>query len=342
MPASAETNALFKAAFADPADELPRLVFADWLEDTGTSDNAAWARYIRLGTVTHCGPMLPAERAERRIVAARAVSAKLTLPYAEFIGHSAALFQLLPAPNLTVKLAGASIPLSVLSQIGESRARDQVLLPIEWSGRHAGRPSNWTERTLVVAVPDPLDLQDKLLRDEIPISAGQVHCVGANRAEILAAVDRGYSGLNEEWAVRALLLGFPVDSAIDDLGALGTLAVPPVVRLAHGILADALHRRVSLIRLAPRPGGVAVSMRGDGGWATWNFVPSWLSVELIARLREMAALPDTSRYRPPCEWGLLTFEHRGDRFELPVELTRTPDGPDLTITVTEPIRGERR
>jgi uncharacterized protein (TIGR02996 family) len=48
-----ERLALLKAILAAPNDDLPRLVFADWLEENGTSDaDAARAEFIRLGCLS--------------------------------------------------------------------------------------------------------------------------------------------------------------------------------------------------------------------------------------------------------------------------------------------------
>ncbi len=54
--------ALLKAILAAPADDLPRLVFADWLEENGTSDaDAARAEYLRLSImVEKTAPNTPA------------------------------------------------------------------------------------------------------------------------------------------------------------------------------------------------------------------------------------------------------------------------------------------
>ena len=43
-----DRDALLAAVLAAPDDDLPRLVFADWLEETGHPANAARARFIRL------------------------------------------------------------------------------------------------------------------------------------------------------------------------------------------------------------------------------------------------------------------------------------------------------
>ncbi|MEO2091899.1 MAG: TIGR02996 domain-containing protein [Gemmataceae bacterium] len=48
-----DRQALLKAILAAPDDDLPRLVFADWLEENGTSDaDAARAEFIRLGCLS--------------------------------------------------------------------------------------------------------------------------------------------------------------------------------------------------------------------------------------------------------------------------------------------------
>lgn len=338
MAASVEANALFKAALADPADELPRLVFADWLEDLGTAEHAAWAHFIRLGTVTHHGPMLPAERQERRAAAAEGVAARLTLALPDFTAKSAALLQLLPAPNITVKLANLTVPVAVTSQVWEWTARDQKLLPVEWSGWHPAGPAKaWTERTLVVASAHPRELRAKLHHNEHRLFGGQVHCVGADPADLPAAIDRSYAALREETAVRALLLGFPAESAVEGGVPIGSPDVPPVARLIQGIFADAIRLRMTMIRMAPNAHGSLISMRNNWGWREWNFVPWWLHFDVIAELREWAGLRDLGDGRPAFELGLVRYRHLEQQYELPMEITDTPTGPDVTIQVTDPV-----
>ena len=52
-----EREAFFRAIFADPGSDLPRLVFADWLDEHGESN---WAELIRLQCQSH----LPSEQPE--------------------------------------------------------------------------------------------------------------------------------------------------------------------------------------------------------------------------------------------------------------------------------------
>src|SRR5437868_5364079 len=41
-------DAFWKAVLADPDDDLPRLAFADWLEESGDEDERARAEFIRV------------------------------------------------------------------------------------------------------------------------------------------------------------------------------------------------------------------------------------------------------------------------------------------------------
>lgn len=59
-----ESDALFSAILADPTDDLPRLVYADWLEETARPVAVARARFIRLQIELACG--IPAEHFPER------------------------------------------------------------------------------------------------------------------------------------------------------------------------------------------------------------------------------------------------------------------------------------
>src|SRR5262245_24225920 len=43
-----EREALLRAVCENPDDDLPRLVFADWLDENGDEAARAWAEFIRL------------------------------------------------------------------------------------------------------------------------------------------------------------------------------------------------------------------------------------------------------------------------------------------------------
>ncbi len=43
-----DADAFMRSYLRKPTDATTRLIFADWLEETGDESNVAWARYIRL------------------------------------------------------------------------------------------------------------------------------------------------------------------------------------------------------------------------------------------------------------------------------------------------------
>lgn len=48
-----ERDLLLRTILENPADDAPRLVFADWLEETGEPANMAWAQFIRVQCDLH-------------------------------------------------------------------------------------------------------------------------------------------------------------------------------------------------------------------------------------------------------------------------------------------------
>src|SRR5262245_45051373 len=56
-------QALLRAIIASPADDLPRLVYADWLDDTAEPANVARAKFIRLQCQLESGALSPEQQA---------------------------------------------------------------------------------------------------------------------------------------------------------------------------------------------------------------------------------------------------------------------------------------
>jgi uncharacterized protein (TIGR02996 family) len=115
---SLEADAFMRKYLARPADVTARLVFADWLEETCVPHNLAWAYYIRLKVEAD---RYDPDSRERRELDRQAeeyvpkIRANLTLSATLFVGYPRSLLQLLPAPNITVRLAGFNPGADVLS-----------------------------------------------------------------------------------------------------------------------------------------------------------------------------------------------------------------------------------
>src|SRR5689334_11583200 len=109
MSSHPTADAFMRGYLPNPSDATARLVFADWLEETGTPWNRAWAYYIRVKAEADQFPPGSAERRDLEAQAAgyaRRIRARLTIPAALFVGYPKSLLQLLPGPNITVRLDG--------------------------------------------------------------------------------------------------------------------------------------------------------------------------------------------------------------------------------------------
>src|SRR5262245_64336616 len=104
MSSHPDADAFVRAILRDPPDVTTRLVFADWLEETGDPSNVAWAHFIRM--MANVDPFELWKHAQfelRRRVADCALKIRetLTLPSPLFIAHAEPLQQFLPLWQFT-------------------------------------------------------------------------------------------------------------------------------------------------------------------------------------------------------------------------------------------------
>lgn len=124
-------DAFMRRILADPTDPVPRLVFADWLEETGTSSNIAWARYLRLADeLANADADDPRRPKLARMLGriSRSIRAKLTFRAETLTAYPDAMLQLLPPRNLVVNVDTVVLKQSLLERVPESIAREYRLL----------------------------------------------------------------------------------------------------------------------------------------------------------------------------------------------------------------------
>jgi uncharacterized protein (TIGR02996 family) len=199
-----DADAFVQTILRDLADVTTRLVFADWLEETGEPSNVAWAHFIRLMAATpHTPGMIPYENLDRQSSElARAIRATLTIDAAQLVGRVEHLWQLLPRPNITVKLAGFVVSQAAIELVPESVARENLVLALRLEGRR-----------LLIATADPANpdtlqkLQFILNKDIVPVRAAA--------DDILAATNYHY-GQTETESVDSISYESPLISLEDD------------------------------------------------------------------------------------------------------------------------------
>lgn len=137
MSSHPDADAFMRVFLRSPPDATTRLVFADWLEETGRPWNVAWAYYIRLKAEADRHPFGSPEREELEEQAAEYIPhirAELTIPVDVFLGYPKSLLQLLPPANITVRLEGFTPPTAVLRLLNRELARVYRLFPLDRQG----------------------------------------------------------------------------------------------------------------------------------------------------------------------------------------------------------------
>jgi uncharacterized protein (TIGR02996 family) len=134
MPDTDPTADAFMARIlADPTDPLPRLVFADWLEETGTASNVAWARFLRLAEELASAPAADPRRPKLAGELERVgglVRARLTCRAEVLVAHPEGMLRLLPRRCFTLDVSRVSVPRSVCDLVDPADARGYGYLPL--------------------------------------------------------------------------------------------------------------------------------------------------------------------------------------------------------------------
>jgi type IV pilus assembly protein PilB len=337
-----DADAFIRGLLAQPTDSTARLVFADWLEETGEPHSAAWAHFIRLKIEADRYPHNSAVRYELDRHAgeyALQIRAALTVPAKLFVGYPKSLLQLLPATNLTVRFADFEIPQTIVELMPESVARENRVLPLDLQGR-----------TLLAAAVDPnnTDTTQKL---EFILNK-DVILVGATTDDMQQALDRHfpYGPIESVSSYTPLLTEF-TDTATGQ----AQLVPPPqpsadsepIVRLVNLILQEAIALRADGIRLIPDAESVVCSYFIDGAWVERDHLPLRLLRPVTARLALIAWLHVESVLAEPpvaaLHKGNVALQVFGVRHILDVTITSSPHGPATDIVLRRaPVSVEDR
>lgn len=247
-----DADAFMRKYLERPSDATARLVFADWLEETGAEHNAAWAHYIRLKIEADRYPHNSPTRYELDRHAgqyALQIRARLTVPAGLFVGYPKSLLELLPAENITVRV-GRFLPApSVVERVNEEIARSVPLLPLD---DRAG--------ALIVAVPAPVDPQT--LRTVHVLLNDSVIVVGAEWSEVAGAVNAVYADTGEHTLV---LENAPVELPEAFETDPGTYPVDDGADFLDDVLRAGDRRGADLVTFLPQGEVVRVYYRTAGG-----------------------------------------------------------------------------
>jgi uncharacterized protein (TIGR02996 family) len=254
-----DADAFMRAILDNPTEVTTRLVFADWLEETGGTSNVAWASYIRLMAETNAQPASAEyeEQQRKAMIFARSIQTKLPLAAGWQSEQLPLLLKLLPSANVTLALSGYEIPRPIFELIPESVARENVLIPL--SLEHG---------FLWLAMVDPANTSAintlKLILDI------DIMPVQASAEEILNAIDTHY--------------GATEISTVDEARA------QEAADFTRHVLANILGMGVSRFRLVASPERIEVSHFVSGKWVQRDPFTQDQSELFVERIAELARL----------------------------------------------------
>jgi uncharacterized protein (TIGR02996 family) len=295
MSSHPTADAFMRSYLRTPTDATARLVFADWLEETGTESNVAWAYYIRAKIEADRHDRgTPARKAfeDQAATSAPQVRANLTIPAKLFVDFPKSLLQLLPAPHIQVCLAGFEFMRAILELVPNSVACTNLMIPI-----------HCLDRNLFIAIADPRDA-DTVQGIEF-ITNRDVIAVGADKTEIQDAINTAYGetvteNLDaeriESLECVAIWDGTPEHRELlrtsgDPLGLhlewLRTSGYRGSVILVNLILREARRREADRILISSLD-GLGYRFRVEGKWSPKVDIPPGLLEPIFARLALLA------------------------------------------------------
>lgn len=313
-------DAFMRRILADPTDPVPRLVFADWLEETGTSSNIAWARYLRLADELANAPADDPRRPKLKTMLdrlAKSIRAKLTFRAEMLTAHPNAMLRILPTRNLVVNADTVVISRSLLELVPESVAREYRVLPM----------GVLEDSSILFAAAEPT-VPELVERLSFTLNCLSV-IVRAQETGVAACLDRNY-GSTETEAVDSVLYNWaPTDGLRHTPPEL--VGTPAVEFLSHLLLNGFLYVAQAIEFETDGPHFSAWIWRNGirerfDEIAPQSVIVPYLVQALRAHLRDPNTNDDTTR-------GDVTLVWWNEPYSLPVRIEDGPTGHHVHVSI---------
>lgn len=308
---SNEADLFLRSVLAAPAEPLRRLVFADWLEDTGTRSNIAWAKYLRLAEEVDRLPVDDPQRTKRIVLRERIgslIQAKLRLKADVYTTDPDSFRLILPPRCLLLDLEDYSPPADALEALPEAVAREMGVLPLMLR-----------DRTLLTASGVVIDAEARqALRFIID---REIEPLLVPEEQVVPTIDRIYSEVVED-DCDSLTFSFTPPP----LGEVG-----PIPRIIEMILNDAVAERIRDIKI--QRAGPRVDVRFVRGQAEplWGGFPNRVHLPLVDYVRRLAGLP--TDFVNAEQSGIFHYPLPHRTIDVALRILSSRSGPQMHFTI---------
>jgi len=293
-----------------------RKKLGDLLIDAGLIDNKTLkqALEVQKGTNKKIGQILMDMGVVDDIEIAKALSTQLKIPF--------------------ISLKEKEVPKEITSIVPADMAENYLLVPL-----------SITNGALLVAMANPLEFY--ALDDLRFITKKKIDIAISPQSEILNAIERHYPkpGLEKEFGwegVDRSAIEFirPLEEDDKDIQKLMKITeLPPVVRFANTIFADAIKLKASDIHIEPQKTSVFIRYRIDGIMREIMQTDKHVHASLVSRIKVLANMDISVRRRPQDGRSQVRFANTD--FDLRVSSIPTSYGEKLTIRILNPDFGKR-
>jgi type IV pilus assembly protein PilB len=225
-----------------------------------------------------------------------------------------------------VELADVTVPASVVEQVPESVARENVIMPLSLENG---------QMQIVISDPTDFDTVEKLRF----VLNKEIQPLLAPREQIIEAINRHY-GQSETESIDSMLADF-TDTGIDvqdiDQTAAGAAGADesdaPVVKLVNLVIQEAVSLRASDIHVEPFADRIRIRYRIDGVLVERDSPPRRLLAPILSRLKIMGSMDIAEKRRP--QDGRIKQTINGKHFDLRVSMLPTNNGQSCVMRILD-------
>jgi len=228
-----------------------------------------------------------------------------------------------------VNLNEIKIPKEIISLVPSEMAENFLLIPIKEE-----------RKGLLVAMVNPLDFY--AIEDLRFVSQMPIYVAVASQSDVLEAIERYYPkqglekdlGLDPSMGEGIEIIKEVDEEEKDEQDLLKLTELPPVVRFANAILADAIKLKASDIHIEPQKAGVVVRYRIDGIMREIMQTDKHIHASLVSRIKIVSNMDISIRRKP--QDGRTQVRYGGKGYDLRVSTIPTSYGEKLTIRILDP------